>query len=144
MLSLFVVALASATLLPGGSELWLARLWCLGEPVLLLWLVATTGNAIGSLVNVGLGRYARRFQQRRWFPVSQAALARAERWYARFGEVSLLLSWVPLIGDPLTVIAGVLRLPWWRAAFWILLAKGGRYLLVLWLAESWLLPLCSR
>lgn len=144
MLSLFAVALASATLLPGGSELWLARLWCLGEPVLALWLVATAGNTLGSLVNVGLGRYARRFQQRRWFPVSPAALARAERWYARFGESSLLISWLPLIGDPLTVIAGVLRLPWWRAALWLLLAKGGRYALVLWLAEAWLLPLCSQ
>lgn len=144
MLSLFAVALASATLLPGGSELWLARLWCLGEPVLALWLVATAGNTLGSLINVGLGRYARRFQQRRWFPVSPAALARAERWYARFGEPSLLLSWLPLIGDPLTVIAGVLRLPWWRAALWIVLAKGGRYALVLWLAEAWLLPLCSQ
>lgn len=144
MLSLFAVALASATLLPGGSELWLARLWCLGEPVLALWLVATAGNTLGSLVNVGLGRYARRFQQRRWFPVSPAALARAERWYARFGESSLLISWLPLIGDPLTVIAGVLRLSWWRAALWLLLAKGGRYALVLWLAEAWLLPLCSQ
>ncbi|MGO2131955.1 MAG: YqaA family protein [Halomonas sp.] len=142
MLSLFAVALASATLLPGGSELWLARLWCLGEPVPALWLVATAGNTLGSLINVGLGRYARRFQQRRWFPVSPAALARAEHWYARFGEASLLLSWLPLIGDPLTVLAGVLRLPWWRAAPWILLAKGGRYALVLWLAETWLLPLC--
>lgn len=143
MLSLFAVALASATLLPGGSELWLARLWCLGEPVLALWLVATAGNTLGSLINVALGRYARRFQQRRWFPVSPAALARAERWYARLGEWSLLMSWLPLIGDPLTVLAGVLRLPWWRAALWILLAKGGRYALVLWLADAWLLPLCT-
>lgn len=143
MLSLFAVALASATLLPGGSELWLARLWCLGEPVLVLWLVATAGNTLGSLINVVLGRYARRFQQRRWFPVSPAALVRAERWYARFGEWSLLMSWLPLIGDPLTVLAGVLRLPWWRAALWILLAKGGRYALVLWFADAWLSPICT-
>lgn len=143
MLSLFVVALVSATLLPGGSEVWLARLWCLGEPVLMLWLVATGGNTLGSLVNVWLGRYARRFQERRWFPASRQGLARAERWYHRFGEWSLLLSWAPVIGDPLTVLAGVFRLPWWRAMVLIALAKGVRYGVVLYLANAWLLPLCQ-
>ncbi|MFC3285650.1 YqaA family protein [Litchfieldella rifensis] len=143
MLSLLVVALISATLLPGGSEVWLARLWCLGEPVPMLWLVATAGNTLGSLVNVGLGRYARHFQDRRWFPASRQGLARAEHWYRRFGEWSLLLSWVPLIGDPLTVLAGVLRLPWWRAIVLITLAKGMRYGVVLYLANAWLLPLCQ-
>ncbi|EPC00034.1 membrane protein [Litchfieldella anticariensis FP35 = DSM 16096] len=142
MLSLFVVALASATLLPGGSEVWLARLWCLGEPAAVLWLVATTGNTVGSLINVWLGRYARRFQDRRWFPASAEGLARAERWYHRFGEWSLLLSWVPVIGDPLTVLAGIFRLPWWKAVLLIALAKGTRYAVVLWLTEVWLVPLC--
>ena len=112
MFSLFWVALASATLLPGGSEVWLARLWCLGEPALGLWLVATVGNTLGSMINVAMGRYARQFQDRRWFPASPQGLARAERWYHRFGEFSLLLSWLPVIGDPLTVLAGVMRLAW--------------------------------
>ncbi|MGY4877829.1 YqaA family protein [Vreelandella aquamarina] len=142
MLSLFVIALASATLLPGGSEIWLARLWCLGEFPFWLWGVATLGNTLGSLINVWLGRYARRFQQRRWFPANPEQLASAERWYHRMGEVSLLMSWVPVIGDPLTVLAGVFRLPWWRAIAWILLAKGGRYAVVLMLAHHWLAPLC--
>ncbi|AVI62072.1 MAG: DedA family protein [Halomonas sp.] len=143
MFSLFWVALASATLLPGGSEVWLARLWCLGEPALGLWIVATTGNTLGSLINVAMGRYARKFQHRRWFPASPASLARAERWYHRFGEYSLLISWAPIIGDPLTVLAGVFKLPWWRALLWIVLAKGARYALVLALAHQWLAPLCS-
>ncbi|RAR58601.1 membrane protein YqaA with SNARE-associated domain [Onishia taeanensis] len=143
MLSLFLVALASATLLPGGSELWLARLWCQGEPALALWSVATAGNTLGSLINVALGRHARHYQHRRWFPVSPRALARAERGYRRFGETSLLLAWAPVIGDPLTVLAGLFRLPWWRATLWILVAKGGRYALVLWLAERFLAPLCA-
>lgn len=142
MISLFFIALASATLLPGGSEVWLARQWCLNEPALALWVVATVGNTLGSLINVGLGRYARHFQDRRWFPASKQGLARAERWYHRLGEYSLLLSWVPVIGDPLTVLAGVFRLPWWRAILWIVLAKGTRYAVVLVLAQTWLLPLC--
>ncbi|MCA1770032.1 MAG: DedA family protein [Halomonas sp.] len=143
MLSLFVVALVSATLLPGGSEVWLARLWCLGEPALVLWAVATAGNTLGSLVNVWMGRYARRFQDRRWFPASPAGLARAEQWYLRFGEWSLLASWAPVVGDPLTVLAGIFRLPWWRAILLITLAKATRYAMVLLLARQWLAPLCQ-
>jgi len=142
MLTLFLVALASATLLPGGSEVWLARLWCAGEPAMLLWVVASLGNTLGSLVNVGLGRYARHFQDRRWFPVSRRGLERAERWYSRVGEWSLLASWAPLVGDPLTVLAGILRLPWWRAILLITLAKAARYALVLWFAQAWLAPWC--
>ena len=143
MFSLFWVALASATLLPGGSEVWLARLWCVGEPALVLWVVATAGNTLGSLINVALGRYARQFQHRRWFPASPQGLARAERWYHRFGEASLLLSWLPVIGDPLTVLAGVMRLAWWRALLWIVLAKGARYGLLMALAHQWLAPYCQ-
>ena len=143
MFSLFWVALASATLLPGGSEVWLARLWCVGEPALVLWVVATAGNTLGSLINVALGRYARQFQHRRWFPASPEGLARAERWYHRFGEASLLLSWLPVIGDPLTVLAGVMRLAWWRALLWIVLAKGARYGLLIALAHQWLATYCQ-
>ena len=143
MFSLFWVALASATLLPGGSEVWLARLWCVGEPALVLWVVATAGNTLGSLINVALGRYARQFQHRRWFPASPQGLARAERWYHRFGEASLLLSWLPVIGDPLTVLAGVMRLAWWRALLWIVLAKGARYGLLIAPAHQWLAPYCQ-
>ena len=142
MFSLFWVALASATLLPGGSEVWLARLWCVGEPALALWAVATVGNTLGSLINVALGRYARQFQHRRWFPASPEGLARAERWYHRFGEASLLLSWLPVIGDPLTVLAGVMRLAWWRAMLWIVLAKGARYALLITMAQQWVAPYC--
>lgn len=143
MFSLFWVALASATLLPGGSEVWLARLWCLGEPALGLWLVATVGNTLGSMINVAMGRYARQFQDRRWFPASPQGLACAERWYHRFGEFSLLLSWLPVIGDPLTVLAGVMRLAWWRALLWIVLAKGARYALLIVMAQQWLAPYCQ-
>ncbi|WP_136248474.1 YqaA family protein [Halomonas borealis] len=142
MLSLFLVALVSATLLPGGSEAWLARQWCQGGTPLALWAVATAGNVLGSLINVGLGRHALHYRDHRWFPVSSRSLARAEHWYRRGGEASLLLAWMPVIGDPLTVLAGIFRLPWWRAALWILIAKDGRYGLVLMLAEAWLAPLC--
>ena len=68
-----------------------------------------------------------RFRDRRWFPVSGKALERAERWYGRWGKWSLLLSWAPVIGDALTVIAGVLRTPLLTFTLLVLVAKGARY-----------------
>ncbi|MDN2656259.1 DedA family protein [Cobetia sp. 14N.309.X.WAT.E.A4] len=143
MLSLGLIALASATLLPGGSEAALAGLWCEGVAPWALWLVATLGNTLGSLINVALGRGARRLRTRRWFPVSRRALARGTLWYRRIGAWSLLLSWAPVIGDPLTVLAGVFRLPWWKSVLLILVAKGGRYALLLVIADHWLTPWCT-
>ncbi|AOM03276.1 YqaA family protein [Cobetia marina] len=143
MLSLGLIALASATLLPGGSEAALAGLWCEGIAPWALWLAATLGNTLGSLINVALGRGARRLRTRRWFPVSRRALARGTLWYRRIGAWSLLLSWAPVIGDPLTVLAGVFRLPWWKSVLLILVAKGGRYALLLVIADHWLTPWCT-
>jgi membrane protein YqaA with SNARE-associated domain len=100
------------------------------QPAWLLLLVATAGNVLGSAVNWWLGCGIERFQGRRWFPASPAALDRAAGWYRRHGRWSLLLSWVPVIGDPLTVIAGVLREPLASFLLLVTLAKGGRYLLL--------------
>ena len=76
---------------------------------MLLVAVATAGNVLGSVVNWALGRFFAHFADRPWFPVSAAAFERATAWYGRFGVWSLLLAWLPVIGDPLTVAAGVLR-----------------------------------
>lgn len=141
--SLAVISLASATLLPGGSEAAFTGLWCQGHAPWALWLAATLGNTLGSLINVALGRGARRLRTRRWFPVSRRALARGTLWYRRFGAWSLLLSWAPLIGDPLTVLAGIFRLAWWKSLVLIMIAKGGRYALLLLAADLWLTPWCQ-
>lgn len=121
----------------------MAGLWCEGVAPWALWLAATLGNTLGSLINVALGRGARRLRTRRWFPVSRRALARGTLWYRRIGAWSLLLSWAPVIGDPLTVLAGVFRLPWWKSVLLILVAKGGRYALLLVIADHWLTPWCT-
>jgi membrane protein YqaA with SNARE-associated domain len=128
-------AFTSATLLPGTSEVVLAALHATraADPLLLL-LVASTANVAGSCVNWLMGMFAARFRDRRWFPASPAQLARAEAWYARYGLWSLLLSWVPVIGDPLTVIAGILRVPFFTFLALVALAKTGRYAFVLYLA----------
>jgi membrane protein YqaA with SNARE-associated domain len=127
-LGLFLAAFLAATIVPAQSEAVLVGLILAGDqPVLLLFLVATTGNVLGSVVNWLLGRFIEHFRHRPWFPVSQDKLARAEAWYRRFGIWSLLLSWVPIIGDPLTVVAGVLRTPFPTFLLLVTIAKAGRY-----------------
>jgi membrane protein YqaA with SNARE-associated domain len=125
---LFAVAFLAATLLPLQSESALVALLLAGHhPVAMLVAVASIGNTLGSSLNWLLGRYVERFRHRRWFPVSDAALTRAQLWYQRYGRWSLLLSWAPLIGDPLTVAAGVLREPFTRFVLLVAIAKTARY-----------------
>ncbi|MDH4987821.1 DedA family protein [Aminobacter anthyllidis] len=136
---LFVAAFAAATLLPAQSEALLAGLVINGGYSLaLLIAVATLGNVLGSWVNWLLGRQVERFKHRRWFPVGPAALARAESWYRRYGRWSLLLSWVPIIGDPLTLIAGTLKEPLWSFLGLVSIAKLTRYLAVAAAAQSFI------
>ena len=80
-----------------------------GLSLLLLWLLATTGNVLGSVANWGLGRFGYHLRHRRWFPVAEAQLERARGYFLRWGSVSLLLAWLPVVGDPLTLLAGLLR-----------------------------------
>lgn len=135
---LFSSSLAAATLLPAQSELLLAGLLLAREhPVWALIAVATAGNTLGSAVNWALGRYCARFSGRRWFPVSPASLEKAGRWYHRYGRWSLLLSWAPVIGDPLTLAAGLLREPLYFFLPVVAFAKWARYMVVAALALQW-------
>ncbi|MGF7173765.1 YqaA family protein [Azospirillum doebereinerae] len=97
----------------------------------LLILVATVGNVGGSAANWALGRYLMHFQDRRWFPASPALVERATRWYQRFGVWSLLLAWVPIIGDPLTLVAGILRVDIRLFLLLVTLGKAGRYAILM-------------
>lgn len=129
--SLFVSAVLAATVLPGASEILMLGLLAQGLDAWTLWLVATVGNVAGSTLNWWLGRFALRFADRRWFPVSRAALARAQGWFRRWGRPSLLLSWLPGVGDAFTVAAGVMRTPLLPFLVLVAIAKGGRYAAVL-------------
>lgn len=106
-------------------------------PAVTLLLVASLGNTLGACVNYTLGYFAARMREHAWFPATLKQLERAERWYAKWGIWSLLLSWVPFIGDPLTVIAGLLRTPFWKFLIMVAMAKSGRYAALMWLAYCW-------
>lgn len=130
-LSLFFAAFGAASLLPMQSEAVFVALLVKGSASAWgLLVVATAGNVLGSVLNWQLGRQIERFRERRWFPASPEQLARATRWYQRYGRWSLLLSWLPIVGDPLTLIAGVLRESFWHFLALVTLAKGARYLML--------------
>lgn len=135
-LGLFIAALLSATLLPGSSEVLLIALKLDGHPAGSLWLAATLGNTLGSCVNYALGRYALHWQHQRWFPVSPTQLNKGQEWFAKYGKWSLLLAWVPIIGDPITLFAGIMRLRF--VVFLVLTAMGkaARYAILLGLLEA--------
>lgn len=131
IIGLFLAAFLAASLFPAQSEAVLVGL-LLSEthPVWLLFAAATAGNVLGSLLNWLIGRFLAHYSDRRWFPVSPRQFDKAAGWYARWGYWSLLASWVPIIGDPLTLVAGVLREPLWRFTLIVTVAKGGRYLVL--------------
>ncbi|MFT4160711.1 YqaA family protein [Shinella sp.] len=136
---LFLAALIAATILPAQSEAVLAGLLASKSytPALLI-LVAGIGNVLGSVINWLLGRGIERFRDARWFPVSAKSLERAGNWYRRYGWWSLLLSWMPVIGDPLTVAAGIMREPFGRFLLVVSLAKFGRYIALAAVVLHWL------
>nr|WP_216672220.1 YqaA family protein [Cronobacter sakazakii] len=124
LLSLFTSSFLSATLLPGSSEAVLvALLVSVKTAPWLLVLTATIGNSLGGLTNVILGRLFPLRESSRW-------QERAQGWLQRFGAPALLLSWLPLVGDLLCLLAGWLRLPWGPVIFFLCLGKALRYIII--------------
>ena len=135
---LLISALLAATILPMQSEGVLGALLLGGTySTAGLIAVASIGNILGAVINWFLGRGIERFRDRAWFPVKPPALVRAATWYRRYGRWSLLASWLPIIGDPLTVIAGVLREPWWSFVILVGIGKIARYLVLAALVLNW-------
>ena len=128
---LYEYAFTAATLLPAQSEGLL--FWLVTTQKYNLWALlaaATAGNVLGSLVNWWLGRYAAHFKNRSWFPVNEKQFSKAEQFFQKYGKWSLLLSWMPFIGDPITLVAGALGIRWGEFLVWVTLAKLGRYAVV--------------
>ena len=129
--TLFISAFLAATLLPAQSEALLGfEISNNPDSAISLIIVATIGNVLGSIVNWALGLYCLQFQNKRWFPVKPHQLEKAQRHYKKYGRFSLLLSWVPFIGDPITVAAGVMREPLISFITLVTIAKALRYIFV--------------
>ena len=136
LLFLFFSALIAATLFPAGSEAVLLALQANTQiSVWVLLLVASVGNVLGSCINYVLGAYLIHYQDRKWFPIKVKSVEKYTKFYQKWGVWSLLLAWVPIIGDPLTFLAGVFRAR--RSLFLLMVSIGkvGRYAFLLFLFE---------
>ena len=109
-MSLFTLSFLVATIIPFGSEAYLAKLIIENNynPFLLL-IFASAGNILGSVVTWIFGYYSNYFIKKKWFPISQKKLNKGSIFFAKYGKWSLLLGWVPFIGDPITFVAGTLK-----------------------------------
>jgi membrane protein YqaA with SNARE-associated domain len=134
-LLLFGSAFLAATILPFSPEVVLFALLREGGDPFLLVLVATLGNTLGAVVNWGLGRYLLHFRDRKWFYFDAAQIDRAQRWYGRYGFWSLLFAWLPVGGDALTLIAGIMKLRLWLFLVLVGAGKGLRYVSVVYFAD---------
>jgi membrane protein YqaA with SNARE-associated domain len=131
---LAITAFISATLLPMGSEA-LLLLYAKDSSLSLFGLafIASVFNTLGACVNWWLGYYLELFQHKKWFPVSEEKLAKAQLRFNKYGKASLLFAWLPLIGDPLCFIAGLLNVNFWQFCILVFVGKSLRYFMLLFL-----------
>lgn len=132
-LSLIGLALASflaATILPLSSEVVLAALLLTGENPVVLLIIATAGNVAGSTVNYALGRWGSNAILHRWLRLSSQQISKAEQQFSQYGKWTLLFAWVPIIGDPLTFIAGLFKVNFILFLVLVTLGKLARYWII--------------
>jgi len=135
-LGLFISSFLAATILPLSSEVVLSALLLNDLSPVTLVAVATTGNVLGSLANYALGYWVSLELVKKWLKISDSQFVQAEQRFVKYGIFSLCFAWVPIIGDPLTLIAGVLRI---RLLWFVILVTIGklmRYLVVSYLILS--------
>jgi len=124
-IGLFIAAFLAATVLPLSSEIVLSALLLSGLSPTTLVIIATTGNVLGSLTNYALGYWASVVVIKKWLRMPEDDFVRAEQRFMKYGMVSLCFAWVPIIGDPLTVMAGILRI---RLRWFLILVTAGKLL----------------
>ena len=133
-LSLFAISFLAATILPFSSELTLAGLIATSNyDSLLLLIAASIGNILGSVINWILGFYSRNLTTKKWFPFKDKQIENSSKWFNKLGKWSLLFAWIPIIGDPLTLVAGLLRVRFLDFIILVAIGKVSRYLVVFYL-----------
>ncbi len=127
LVSLFVLSFLAATLVPVGSEWLLSAMILNGSEPVAVVLIATAGNFLGACTTYGIGLWGGPFLVRRLLRIEPQTQARAERLYERYGVWSLLFSWLPVVGDPLCLVGGVLKVGFLRFSLLVLTGKIVRY-----------------
>lgn len=134
-LGLFMVSFLAATLLPLSSEVFVASMPVFGYKVWLILIFATAGNYLGALTNYFMGKWGSRFLFTPYIKVEPEKLVQAQSLFSRWGTPILFFSWVPIIGDPLTIVGGLLKVNLRHFTFWVLLGKTLRYAFILVIAD---------
>jgi membrane protein YqaA with SNARE-associated domain len=137
-LGLFIVSFLGASLVPLSTEAFVLGMPTVGYNVWLVTLIAIIGNFIGNIFNYYVGMKGSEFILSRFVKIKPETWARAERMYERWGPIALFFSWVPIIGDPLTAVAGALHMHMGTFTFWVLLGKLVRYALLLGIGNQFL------
>ena len=133
---LFLISFLAATILPFSSEVVLTTMYLSNSfETYFLLIFASIGNIMGSITNWYLGKKITLFQNRKWFPVSREQLEGSRKYFQKYGLWSLLLAWVPIIGDPLTLLAGVLKVRFIIFFVLVSISKISRYVFLLYLAS---------
>ena len=129
---LFIISFLAATILPLSSELVLSTMLLTDSfDKYLLLVVASFGNILGSSVNWYLGKKILIFKDKKWFPANERQIAKGEIYFKKYGIWSLLLAWVPIIGDPLTIVAGILRVKFFTFLLLVSVSKISRYIFLI-------------
>ena len=129
---LLIISFLAATILPLSSELVVSTMLLTDSfDKYLLLVVASFGNIFGSSVNWYLGKKILIFKDKKWFPVNEKQIAKSEMYFKKYGIWSLLLAWVPVIGDPLTVIAGILKINFFTFLLLVSISKTSRYIFLI-------------
>ncbi len=134
-IGLLVVSFLAATIFPLSSEVVIVLMAALGFERLLIFLFATAGSFLGSLSNYYVGKLGHRFFLSKYINEDSARLQQAQRLYERWGAPILFFSWLPIVGDPLTFVPGILNGHIVTFSFWVLVGKASRNFFLLWLAE---------
>jgi membrane protein YqaA with SNARE-associated domain len=134
LIGLFFSALIASTLFPMGSEVVLIALLDQGHNTLLLWLIATSGNTLGSCINYAIGYWASDYVNLKY--QNSRSWQQGQHLYNRYGIWSLLFAWLPIIGDPLTLIAGLARTRFKLFLILVTIGKGSRYAFLIVLAHA--------
>jgi|TARA_B100001093_G_C26825557_1_gene1013839 membrane protein YqaA with SNARE-associated domain len=133
-LSLFAISFLGGSILPISSELTLGGLLITNNyDALALLFIASFGNILGAVCNWILGFYLLKHISKKWFPFTLQQINKASIWFKKFGVWSLLFSWLPIIGDPLTLVAGILKLRFYIFLFLVSVGKISRYIFLYYL-----------
>ena len=130
-LSLFTISFLAATILPFSSELMLASMLSIENyNRTLLITFSSLGNILGSVFNWVLGFYFIKLQNKKWFPFNQEQISKSSQWFEKYGKWSLLFAWIPIIGDPLTFVAGTMKTKFFIFLILVGIGKISRYLFI--------------